>query len=112
MVADLPREAMSLQTLKPRLGVLKANRVPMLDAKAGTTERMGGDAWMKIRRRVLLAGSYTCVDCGRVHHTNEIDHDVPLEQGGSHDDANLRIRCRECHKAKTAREQRARFGKT
>jgi 5-methylcytosine-specific restriction protein A len=83
----------------------------MLEAKAGTTERIRGERWMKIRRAVLLAGQFTCVDCGLVHRTNEIDHDVPLEQGGSHDEANLKIRCKECHAAKTTREQRARNGR-
>lgn len=101
-----------LQTLKPRIATLKAGRVPVLLDKPGATRRMGGDAWMKIRHEVLVAGGAACVDCGIVRADNEIDHDTPLEQGGSHDMANLRIRCKECHKAKTAREQRARFGKT
>ena len=64
---------------------------------------------MKVRRRVLLAGSFACVDCGRISQSNEIDHQVPLEQGGSNDDSNLRIRCHECHAAKTADENRARI---
>ena len=83
----------------------------MLEAKAGTTQRMRGDAWMKIRRAVLVEGAYACVDCGRVHPSNEIDHQVPLEQGGTHDRSNLRIRCVECHAAKTKAEAKARAGK-
>lgn len=100
---------MALATLKPRLSVGSLTRTPVLQTKAGTTKRMNGDTWMKIRRAVLLAGGYACVDCGLVRTDNEIDHDVPLEQGGSHDVSNLRIRCKECHKVKTAAETKARF---
>lgn len=66
---------------------------------------------MAKRKQVLLAGSYACVDCGRVAATNEIDHDVPLERGGSNDVANLLVRCKQCHATKTAREAARRAGK-
>lgn len=95
---------MKLSTLKPTLPLLNASRVKMLEAKAGATERMRGRAWMETRKAALTRGRYACVDCGHVGMDNEIDHDVPLEQGGSHDQSNLRIRCKACHKAKTARE--------
>ena len=101
---------MALKTLKPRLAVLNTNRVRVLDTKAGATERMTGRAWMKVRREVLAEGLFACVDCARVSASNQIDHDTPLEQGGSHDKANLKIRCVDCHKAKTNRETKARFG--
>ncbi len=84
-------------------------RLKMLETKAGTTPRIRGDAWMKIRRAVLLAGGFTCVDCGLVSQSNQIDHEVPLEQGGSNDTNNLRIRCIPCHAAKTAAETKALF---
>ena len=100
----------ALKTLKNRLAIKPTHTVRVLEAKAGTTERIRGDTWMKVRRRVLLAGGYACVDCGLVNASNEIDHDVPLEQGGSNDDANLRIRCLVCHKAKSAREAGLRSG--
>ncbi|QIL73646.1 HNH endonuclease [Diaphorobacter sp. HDW4B] len=63
---------------------------------------------MKTRQKALVAGSFTCVDCGRVHASNEVDHDKPLEQGGSNDQSNLVVRCVDCHKAKTKREAQAR----
>lgn len=101
----------NLLTLKPRLASIPASRVATLEPKAGTTERMRGRAWVQTRRRVALAHGYRCVDCGLVWRSSvdEIDHDVPLEQGGSNDDANLRPRCRGCHKAKTDAEQKARY---
>lgn len=102
---------MKLRRLPARVSPISTNRIATLATKAGTTERIRGDAGMKIRRRALLAGGFACVDCGRISTTNEIDHEIPLEQGGSNDDANLRIRCIECHKAKTKREAEARAGR-
>jgi len=65
---------------------------------------------MEIRRKALVLGLFACVDCGSVGRDNEIDHDTPLEQGGSNEQSNLKIRCIQCHKAKTAKEGRARLG--
>lgn len=97
------------KTLQPRLAALNTNRVKMLETKAGATPRLYGDTWMKIRRSVLVDGGFTCVDCGLVALSNQIDHDTPLEQGGSNDKSNLRIRCIPCHAAKTAAENRSLF---
>lgn len=63
---------------------------------------------MRERQEVLRFGKYQCVDCGHISLSNEVDHDTPLEQGGSNDRANLKVRCIDCHKAKTAREAKAR----
>ena len=101
-----------LHKLGARLPVLDTRRLPVLETKAGTTPRTRGDAWMKIRRRVLLAGEFRCVDCGHISMSNQIDHDTPLEQGGTDDEQiNLVIRCVPCHQAKTATETKRRFGK-
>lgn len=96
-----------MKTLKSTLPIL-TSRAKILDTKAGATARVRGSAWMKTREQVLLNGAYTCVDCGRVHASNEVDHDIPLEQGGSNSMSNLKIRCVDCHKAKTKREAQAR----
>ena len=99
---------MKLQRLKTALPMLNTSKLQVLEAKAGATLRLRGDAWMKVRRRVLVAGNFTCIDCGHVSQSNEVDHQTPLEQGGSNDDSNLCVRCVECHKAKTSRENRDR----
>lgn len=101
---------MALKTLKPRLAVLNTNRVKVLDTKAGATERIRGRAWMKERNTALVAGMFTCVDCGHVSASNEIDHDIPLEQGGANHQSNYRVRCIPCHRIKTDKETKARFG--
>ena len=106
---------MSLATLKPRLGVLKTARAPMLEAKAGTTEIERGRAWMAKRQRVALAHGYRCAGpgCGRVWEStkDQIDHRIPREQGGSNDESNLQPLCNECHKRKTDAEGRKRAGR-
>jgi len=102
---------MALQTLKPRLKTSNTNRVKVLDTKAGATERMSGRAWMTERKTALIAGLFTCVDCGHISASNEIDHDTPLEQGGANHQSNYRIRCIECHAAKTKQEAKERAGR-
>jgi 5-methylcytosine-specific restriction protein A len=83
-------------------------RLKVLDVNPSATPRIRGRKWMALRDQALVSGLFTCVDCGRVSTDNEIDHDVPLEQGGSNEASNFRVRCKECHKAKTAREATAR----
>ena len=99
----------NLKRLPDRLQSIPTNRVRVLEAKAGSTPRIRGDKWMNIRRAVLVEGNFTCVDCGLVSMSNQIDHQVPLEQGGSNDKSNLRIRCIACHAEKTKRETKALF---
>jgi 5-methylcytosine-specific restriction endonuclease McrA len=103
---------MALTTLKPRLGVLKTTKVPMLEAKAGTTEMERGRAWMAKRQRVALAHDYQCQGCGRawLSYRDQIDHRIPREQGGSNDESNLQPLCKDCHDTKTAAEAKARSG--
>jgi len=104
---------MALTTLKPRLGVLKTTRAPMLEAKAGATEMERGRAWMAKRQRVALAHGYQCATCRRawISYRDQIDHRIPREQGGSNDESNLQPLCNECHKAKTDGEAKARAGR-
>jgi 5-methylcytosine-specific restriction protein A len=101
----------NLKRLPDRVKPISIQRVPLLETKAGATPRIRGDAWMKIRRATLLAAGFACRDCGLVRLDNEIDHDTPLEQGGSNDPSNLVVRCIPCHAAKTKTELRTRYGK-
>jgi 5-methylcytosine-specific restriction protein A len=68
--------------------------------------------WAAKRQRILLRDAYTCrasgcsaVVSGKAAH---VDHVVPLEDGGTDDDANLQTLCAACHGAKTRGEQRRR----
>lgn len=100
---------MKLRMLKS-VGVPVLNQQPLkvLEAKAGTTQRVRGRKWMRARDRVLLAGAWACASCGRTHPSNQVDHVVSLEQGGANDDVNLQVLCVDCHSAKTAAENRRR----
>ena len=106
---------MKLGKLPSRIKSLASSRVPVLETKAGATPRIRGDTWMATRRRILQRDGYACQCCGVVRADNEIDHRVPLEQGGSNDDDNLQTLCGGpdgCHARKTKAEaaNRRRWG--
>lgn len=60
--------------------------------------------WAVLRRKVFERDGYRCVDC---HHSGrlECDHIVPRAKGGEkYLLSNLATRCRNCHIAKTQKE--------
>lgn len=62
-------------------------------------------AWLKIRAAVLRDEPY-CRVCwaegrGRVEAT-DVDHEIPLAEGGTNARGNLRPLCHECHSRHTA----------
>lgn len=62
--------------------------------------------WRKIRNAYIQSHPL-CEHCqarGRVTPAQEVDHIIPLEDGGTHDEANLQALCKPCHSSKTARE--------
>ena len=67
--------------------------------------------WRRLRLRVLDRDGWRCRNCGR-HGRLEVDHIIPLEQGGSMFDMdNLQALCRDpCHFAKTRGERTAKRG--
>lgn len=73
-----------------------------------SASRRGYDVrWRKIRRMVLREEPL-CVECekaGRVTAANEVDHIIPLRQGGTHERSNLQPLCKSCHSKKTNRER-------
>lgn len=99
-----------LPTLKPRIQAI-GSRVQA--ATTSNTQRIRGDAWMKRRARILTrdGGMCQCEACqGAGYTATEVDHRIPLWEGGTDDDANLQAVNTECHKAKTAAEARRRGG--
>ncbi|MDR5802339.1 HNH endonuclease signature motif containing protein [Caballeronia sp. LZ001] len=68
---------------------------------------------MTTRMRIAARDSFCCAQCGRAwnEHIDHVDHRVPLEAGGSNDDANLQLLCVDCHARKTAAEAAGRFGR-
>ena len=87
-------------------------RVPTVSMFRASTpvaaKRITGPKLQKIRRRILLRDGYACQVCGRVSVDLEVDHIVPLCCGGAESDANRQSLCCECHRVKSAEEERLR----
>ena len=65
---------------------------------------VGSRRWQRLRRYILKRDKWRCRICGRPGRM-EIDHLVPLEQGGDPwEPSNLAATCRTCHIRKTAAE--------
>lgn len=98
-----------LQCIKPAVQMAPTRAVQSVSA----TERIRGNSWQAIRRRILARdrGVCQCEECkrtGAVKLAHEVDHVTPLDQGGSNGDANLQAINRDCHALKTAAEAKAR----
>lgn len=84
-------------------------------AKAWATRQgsgRGGRPWRRTREEVLKRDNYLCQceDCkrlGRVRPAHEVDHVVPLAQGGTDSLSNLAAINHDCHRVKTLRESAA-----
>ncbi len=65
----------------------------------------GGRPWRRLRKQILERDRYTCCACRTISVMDiEVDHLIPISQGGTDDPSNLRAMCRRCHATKTARE--------
>ena len=56
-------------------------------------------SWRRIRAAVLAEAGYRCTRCGEP--AQDIDHALPVTEGGSRDPANLRAICTNCGDAHT-----------
>lgn len=65
-------------------------------------------SWAATRKAVLLRDCYRCAVCNRLVEGREaqVDHVIPLADGGSDDLGNLQTLCLAHHGAKTRGEQR------
>ena len=59
--------------------------------------------WDKIRKQILQRDKHTCVNCG-AKHANQVDHIIPIWDGGSNLLTNLQTLCDSCHEIKTLKE--------
>ena len=59
-----------------------------------------------IRLQIAWQQDWECNACGqKLHWTFEVDHVVPLFDGGSNDYTNLQALCVKCHKTKSMHER-------
>lgn len=97
----------------PRLRVGKPRTTPRIfhgDDRGSAHSRGYGVAWRKVRE-VVLQHEPLCRHCmqqGQVTAAQEVDHVVPLSEGGTNDRENLQPLCVGCHHAKTFRDMERR----
>lgn len=64
-------------------------------------------AYYRERQATLTRARGSCERCG-AHTKLQVDHIVPLRDGGTNTRANLQALCTTCHQAKTAADRRRR----
>lgn len=93
-----------LPTIKSRLRPVEGHKL----SSTNTSERRMTGSRLQARRFRLWKASPMCAECGRIvayPHGFELDHQVPLHQGGADTDENCQILCcgpDGCHLKKTA----------
>lgn len=99
-----------VKMLKPRkLGELRPLVHVPRAKRDGATERIRGREGAEIRDRILTRdmGVCRCAECtraGMLLPAHQVDHRIPLFEGGLESDANRYAINRECHREKTACE--------
>ena len=99
---------MTLRTMPSRVKPI-GSRLESADKEARYGKGRGGRPWRRIRNDVLRRDRYLCQPCkanGRNKLATEVDHIVPIFEGGSDAMANLQGICKACHDEKTKAEAR------
>lgn len=99
-----------MRTLRPILKSLQARRLPTLGTVANASRRLSRSIVNRQKLRIWLQQGSRCKACDVVHALTEceLDHTQPLCDGGDVGDHNAQVLCRECHRAKTDAEIKAR----
>lgn len=99
-----------MKTLKPRIRTLDTSTVKA----GGMTQRIRGNSLYAVMRKFERGNPRICATCiraGQVSYGEELEHIVPLWQGGSESDANREWICKAHHLIKTAGEAVQRQGR-
>lgn len=78
--------------------------IPATETRCSThrkPRRYYGSTWRATRARILTRDGETCRYCGR--HATTVDHVIPLERGGTNDEANLVAACGRCNSSKAGK---------
>lgn len=78
---------------------------PRVPSSAGTRQR--GRRLQRLRRQVFQRDGWACRHCGSVgtEQTLELDHVIPLHDGGPDAESNMQTLCSPCHASKTTAER-------
>lgn len=96
-----------LQSLRPQVATLPSRVQSTASLGESYGQGRGGRPWRRLREQVLKRDGHLCQSCrskGELVLANEVDHIVPLAEGGTDSEANLQAICRSCHDAKTKAE--------
>ena len=83
----------------------KRSTEAQLEANRVRTREQYGSAWAKART-LALASETLCRECHSP--ATEVDHIVPIVDGGTHEPGNLQPLCHNCHRVKTVRDRAGR----
>jgi len=91
----------------PTVKIPNPNKRQPLAQQVGIQKRKGRTA---ARFRVLERDNYTCLKCSQSFPETflEVDHTIPLSQGGPDNDSNKQTLCLTCHKLKSDAEKEGR----
>ena len=84
------------------------------DGRPSARQRGYTTAWERIRAVKLAQDPHCeyCLERGECHPAEDVDHVVPLSEGGTHALTNLKSTCRRAHNAKTRADARRRKGRS
>lgn len=103
-----------LPALKPKIRTIELTRVKpqtqlgVWEKNSLAGKRLTGRALQKRNDRIKARDGWRCKGCGRITNELDVDHIVPMSQGGGDHDANLQCLCRGpdgCHKQKSMLER-------
>jgi 5-methylcytosine-specific restriction protein A len=93
-----------MKMMQPRIKTAQTSRLKLNTCEVTRTR---GSAWMKIREEVMNRDCGICQTCkrnGNVSAATQVDHIIPLHQGGTDAMDNLEAICTNCHSIKTSIE--------
>nr|WP_244808105.1 HNH endonuclease [Caballeronia zhejiangensis] len=67
-------------------------------------KRLSGSARLKRNDRIRERDGFKCKHCNVAVRRGEVDHIIPLKDGGTEDDSNCQLLCSTCHADKTNRD--------